>query len=199
MSQKRLLRIVVADDEPETLKFLEEAIVELGHELAGSATNGRQLVDLCKAAKPDLFVTDIRMPERDGIEASERIYPELQIPCILVSAYHDEGLIARAEADHVMAYLVKPIRVENLKTAIAIAMRRFAEINAVLKESADLKQALADRKVVERAKGIIMKRAGLDEESAFHRLQELASTEHKKLAEIAQMLVKMEEALRPGK
>jgi response regulator NasT len=195
---KQSLRIVIADDEPEMLIFLEEALKELGHEVVGSAADGRQLVEACRATRPDLMITDIKMPALDGIEASVALYPELGVPCILVSAYHDEGLIARAEANHVMAYLVKPIRCDNLKTAIAIAVRRHAEITAVMKEAADLKQALADRKVVERAKGVIMKHAGLDEEAAFRRLQDLASTEHKKLAEIAHLILTMEEALKPG-
>ena len=94
---------------------------------------------------------------------------------ILVSAYHDADLIARAMADHVMAYLVKPIKQADLATTIALAVRRFKEFTALQQQATDLRQALEDRKVIERAKGILMKRAGLDEADAFRRLQKLAS------------------------
>src|SRR5437899_6605963 len=100
---------------------------------------------------------------------------------ILVSAYHDAELIARAEADHIMGYLVKPIKQSDLEPVIALALRRFEQFEALRQETADLRQALEDRKVIERAKGILMKRAALDEQAAFRRLQRLASDKDLKL------------------
>jgi response regulator NasT len=114
-----------------------------------------------------------------------------------VSAYHDPGLIKRAESDHILAYLIKPIKQADLEPAISIAMRRFEQFQDLRKETADLRQALEDRKVIERAKGILMKKAGLDEQGAFRRLQKLASDRNRKLVEIAHMIVTADEALQP--
>jgi response regulator NasT len=106
-------------------------------------------------------------------------------------------LIQRAEADHVMAFLVKPIKQADLEPAIAIAMRRFEQFQALQKETADLRQALEDRKVIEKAKGVLMKKAGLDENEAFRRLQRLASDRNRKLVDVAQMILTAEEAFQP--
>jgi two-component system, response regulator PdtaR len=120
---------------------------------------------------------------------------------ILVSAFHDRGLIARAASDHIMAYLVKPIKQADLEPAIALARKRFEQFQALRQETADLKQALEDRKLVERAKGVLMQRAGLDEQSAFTRLQRLASDKNLRMAEIARTILLAEEAFvaAPGK
>jgi response regulator NasT len=114
-----------------------------------------------------------------------------------VSAYHDAELIARAEADHIMGYLVKPIKQADLQPAIALAMRRFEQFQALRQEASDLRQALEDRKVIERAKGILMKKANLDEQDAFRRMQKLASEKNRKLIEIAQIILTAEEAMHP--
>ena len=143
----------------------------LGHQVVSVAENGRELVEHCRQQRPDLVITDIKMPEMDGIEASQEICRERPVPIILVSAFQDGKLIERAEADSVLAYLVKPIGPDDLVPAIAIARRRFEELTGLRKESADLRQALTDRKVIEQAKGVLMKVAGLDEPTAFRRLQ----------------------------
>jgi AmiR/NasT family two-component response regulator len=191
------LRVVVADDEPDMRDYFQKALPRLGHQVIGAAQNGRELVELCRALRPDLVVTDIKMPELDGIDAAARIYQERPVPVILVSAYHDAGLIARAEADHILGYLVKPIKQADLGPVIALAMRRFEQFEALRREAADLRQALEDRKVIERAKGILMKRAGLDEQEGFRRLQKMASEKSRKLIEIAHMILIADEVLQP--
>ena len=195
MSQS--LRIVVADDEPDMRDYFQKALPRLGHQVVGVAQNGRELVEQCRALQPDLIVTDIKMPDMDGIDAATRIYQERPVPVILVSAYHDAGLIARAGADHILGYLVKPIKDADLEPAIVIALRRFEQFQALWREAADLRQALEDRKVIERAKGILMKRAGLDEREAFRRLQKTASEKSRKLIDIAHMILLAEEAVLP--
>jgi response regulator NasT len=191
------LRILVADDEPDMREYFQKGLPRLGHQVVGAAGNGRELVEQCRALHPDLVITDIKMPDMDGIDAATQIYKERPVPVILVSAYHDAGLIARAEADHILGYLVKPIKQSDLGPVIALAMRRFEQFEALRREAADLRQALEDRKVIERAKGILMKRAGLDEQEAFRCLQKTASEKSRKLIEIAQMVVTAEEVVRP--
>jgi two-component system, response regulator PdtaR len=191
----KALRIVVADDEPEMVKYLEETLAHLGHEVVGSARTGRQLITTCVETKPDMAITDIKMPDMDGIEAAHELCRSLSIPVVLVSAYHDPDLIERALADQVMAYLIKPIKQAELETTIALAVRRFKEFTALQQQATDLRQALEDRKIIERAKGILMKRAGLDEADAFRRLQKLSSDKNLKLVRIAEMIVTADEAM----
>ena len=191
------LRIAVADDEVEMRDFFEKVLPRFGHQVVSVAENGKQLVEHCREQKPDLVITDIKMPELDGIEASTQICQERPVPVILVSAYHDPTLIERAESDHVLAYLVKPIGLADLQPAISIAMRRFAELLALHKECKDLRQALSDRKVIEQAKGLLMKLASIDEKDAFRRLQELASEKNQKLIDAAQSILAVEKAVSP--
>jgi response regulator NasT len=190
----RPLRIAVADDEPDMQDYFRTILPGLGHEVVAVAADGRALVEACREQKPDLVITDIKMPDMDGIEAAARIYRDGPVPVILVSAYHDAEFIRRAEADHILAYLVKPIKQADLEPAISLAVRRFEQFQALSKEAADLKQALEDRKTIEKAKGVLMKKVGLDEADAFRRLQKLASDRNKKLIEIAQMILMAEEA-----
>ncbi|MGE3804559.1 MAG: ANTAR domain-containing response regulator [Gemmataceae bacterium] len=120
-------RIAVADDEPDMQAYYRKVLPRLGHRLVGVAANGQELVELCAATAPDLVISDIKMPDLDGIEAAIKIYAARPVPVILVSAYHDSELIERAAADHVMGYLVKPIKQADLPPAIALAMRRFEQ------------------------------------------------------------------------
>jgi response regulator NasT len=193
----RPLRIVVADDELDMRDYFRKILPLLGHEVVGVAQNGRELVELCTSTRPDLVITDIKMPDMDGIDAAAQIYRKAALPVILVSAHNDPEFIRRAELDHIMAYLVKPIKQADLEPAIGIAVHRFEQFQALRKETTDLKQALEDRKTIEKAKGIMMKKAGLDENDAFRRLQKLASDKNRKLIEIAQMILTAEEALEP--
>jgi response regulator NasT len=193
----RHLRIAVADDEHDMREYLQTILPCFGHSVVASAATGRELIEKCRETRPDLVITDIKMPDMDGIDAARQIYKDFPIPVILVSAYHDQDLVKRAEEDHVLAFLVKPIKQADLEPAIAIAARRFEQFQALRKEAADLRQALEDRKLIERAKGLLMKRAGLDEHEAFRRLQKLASERNLKLVEIANVILTAEEAFQP--
>lgn len=188
------LRIAIAEDEPELLIDLEETLIAFGHEVVVRAENGTELVERCREADPDLIITDIKMPDMDGLEAASQIRASRPTPIVIVSAYHDQEFIDRAMKEHVLAYLVKPLSDQSLKTSIDLAMHRFKEFQALQKQAADMQQALEDRKIVERAKGILMKRAGLCEADAFRRLQLLSSQKNKKMIALARTIVEAEQA-----
>ena len=189
----RSLRIAIAEDEALMRNYLQETLTLLGYQVLAPAANGRELVECCRQNHPDLVITDICMPDMDGLDAAEEIYGFEPVPIIIISAFHDPELIARAEKNHVLAYLVKPIKQEDLEPAITIARTRFQEFQAMRQETDNLRQALEDRKLIERAKGIIMKKAAIDEGEAFRRLQKIARDKNRKLVEIAHMILSVEE------
>jgi len=192
---KEALRVAVAEDEPELLEDLREMLIDLGHQVVATATNGQELVELCEATHPDLVIADIRMPIMDGLEAAEQIRHREPVPVVLVSAHSEPELVERALQNHVLSYLIKPIKGDQLKTAIALAMGRFREFKTLRREASDLRQALQDRKVIERAKGVLMKEADLDEAAAFRRLQKLASNKNQKMLQIAEAILLGQEAI----
>lgn len=194
----RSLRIAVADDEPDMREFYQSMLPLLGHQVVVTAATGAELVHQCRGKRVDLLVTDIRMPDMDGIEAAAAVCRDDPLPVILVSGYQDAQLLQRAQADYIMAYLVKPIEQADLAPAITVAMSRFEQFKTLRKEAADLRQALQDRKLIEKAKGIVMKVAGIDEQEAFRRLQKMASDRNRKLVEVAEMILLAEEAVRPA-
>jgi response regulator NasT len=185
----RALRIAVADDEADMRDYYRKILPRLGHTVVAAAETGEELIASCHELHPDLVITDIKMPGIDGIDAAIQIYQGMPTPVILVSAYNDARLIERAEVDHIMGYLVKPIKQADLEPAISLATRRFEQFEALRREASDLRQALEDRKVIERAKGILMKQTGLSEPDAFRRMQKLASAKNLKLIEVAQMIL----------
>lgn len=189
------MRIAIADDEKDMRDYYCKMLPRLGHEVVCACANGRELVEQCRIHRPELVITDIRMPLLDGIDAAKEIYRQFPVPVILVSAYHDHGLIERAENDHVLAFLGKPIKLADLEPAIALASRRFEQFEALRHEAEDLRQALADRTLLERAKGLLMKGTGIDEAEAFCQLLRLASEKNQKLVEIARSLIAANEPL----
>ena len=186
------LRIAIADDEPDVRQFFRELLPYLGHELVAEAADGRQLADRCRDVHPDLLITDVRMPVLDGISAAEEVNRLGPVPVILVTAHHDPDTLARAGADWVMAYLAKPAKPVDLEAAIQLAMLRFAHFQMLKREAEDLRQALEDRKVIERAKGAIMRRLGVGEDDAFRRLRTSASSRNLKLIEAARQVIAAE-------
>jgi AmiR/NasT family two-component response regulator len=191
------LRVAVADDELDMREFLDETLRRLGHDVVAVVENGQQLVEACRSERPDLVITDIRMPELDGLDAAQSIYNVRPVPIIVITAHHDREFVERAQERHVLAFLVKPIDENDLQPAIAIALRRFDEFQALRQENQTLAQALQDRKIIERAKGLLMQQAQLDEAAAFKRLQKLARDQRKKMAEVAQMIVTTIDAIAP--
>jgi response regulator NasT len=180
------LRIAVADDERDMRQFFQEVLTHLGHQVVAVAETGRELIERCRAAPPDLVITDIRMPDMDGIEAAVAVNREHPVPVIVVSAHSDAELLKRANTGGVMTYLIKPVKPVDLQAAITLAVARFEELRKASREAADLRQALEDRKLIERAKGIVTRRLRVDEAEAFRKLQKLASVRNRRLAEVSQ-------------
>jgi response regulator NasT len=173
--------------------FFEELLPPLGHDVVAVTETGRQLVEQCRSTRPDLVITDVKMPDMDGLAAASAVNQDTQVPVILITAYQDVDIMASAGAGHIMACLTKPVKPVDLQAAISLAVRRFEQFRQADQEAASLRQALEDRKVIERAKGIVDKRLQLDEEEAFRRLRRLASNGNRKVAEVAQGIIAAEE------
>jgi response regulator NasT len=186
-------RIAVADDERDMREYFQEMLPALGHQVVAVAETGRQLIEKCQTCKPDLVITDIRMPDMDGLDAAAQLNLNRNIPVVLVSAYHNAEYLDRACKNHIMAYLIKPVKAPDLQVSIALALCRFEEYQKAAQEAADLRQALEDRKAIERAKGIVMRRMGLDELEAFRRLRKQASDSNLKFVEVAHRVLHAEE------
>ena len=193
------LRILIAEDEFLVLMAIKSYVEMLGHEVVGVVTDGEKAVELALEQKPDLFITDINMPNLDGLDAISKIHETLFIPSIIVSGYHDEKLIARATKEGVLYYLLKPIDMEDLKIAIKISMANFNEIKNLQDELNSTKKILEDRKYIEKAKGIIMERMNLKEPEAMKRLQKMSRDHNKKLVVIAKELIEADSLFRTNK
>lgn len=185
----KALRIIIADDESLHSMSLREQLEKMGHRVVGEANDGKAALDLIHDLKPDLAILDIKMPEMDGIDAAKAVMTEQPIPVILLTAYSERNLAERAADAHVASYLIKPVSDQDLMPAIALATSRFNEFQTLNKEVSDLREALETRKLVERAKGILMRRLNLSEEEAFRRLQRRSQNENKKMSEIANAII----------
>jgi len=182
-------RILIADDEAIRLMSLRTQLLTLGMDVVGEATTGREAVELALKTQPDLAILDIKMPDGDGIEAARAITGARPIPIIVLTAYADQALVERAAAAGVFAYLVKPVGEEDLLPAILTARARFGEFRELRKEVATLSEALEARKLIERAKGILMDRLRISEAEAFRRMQVQSQRENKRLVEIARAII----------
>lgn len=182
-------RIAIADDEADRRGFLEEVLSRLGHQVVAAADSGGRLLEQCSAARPDLVVTDIKMPDVDGMEAAAALNRVKAVPVILVTVHPDVDFLARAGEGCFMAYLTKPIKPIDLQAAIALAMMRLAQLQKLAQEAASLPQAREDRTVVEGAKRVLMTRSRVDEQEAFLRLRKLAGAQNRKVMHMAGAVV----------
>ena len=183
------MRILVAEDETIIRLDLKETLERAGFEVCGEARDGEEAVELAREEKPDLAVLDVKMPRVDGIEAARRILAERPIPIVMLTAYGHDELVTRAVEAGVFAYLVKPFRESDLLPAIQTAKARYAELEALREEAESLAEALATRKVVERAKGLLMEQEGLSEQDAFTRLQRVSQTSGRPMKIVAEALI----------
>ncbi len=183
------LKILIAEDETIIRLDLRELLEGKGFEVVAEARDGLEAVELARTAQPDLAVLDVKMPRLDGIEAARRILEERPIPIVMLTAYGQDDLVARAVDAGVFGYLVKPFREQDLLPAVQTARARFAELEEVRGEAESLAEALAARKAIERAKGLLMERERLSEADAFARLRKASQISGKPLRVVAEALI----------
>jgi response regulator NasT len=183
------MRVLVGEDETLIRLDLTAMLESAGFDVCAQARDGMEAVELARSEQPDLAILDVKMPRLDGIESARRILDERPIPIVIVSAYTEQSLVDRAAEAGVFGYLSKPFREEDLLPAIATARARFGQLAAVRDQVETLAEALAARKVIERAKGILMAKDGLTEDAAFARLRKASQTSGRPLKVIAEAVV----------
>jgi two-component system, response regulator PdtaR len=183
------VRILVAEDETIIRLDLRDLLEQAGHEVCGEARDGVEAVELARELEPDLAVMDVKMPRLDGIDAARKILEERPIPIVMVTAYGQDEIVSRAVEAGVYGYLVKPFREQDLVPAIQTARARHDELQALRAEAESLTEALAARKAIERAKGVLMAKEGLTEQEAFERLRRASQLSGKPLKVVADALI----------
>ena len=183
------LRAVICEDEGMTILLLRQALTKAGYDVVGETDNGLKAVELVSQLKPDFIMMDINLPDLSGIEAVRRILAVRAIPVIMLSAYSDSQNVEEAIEAGACAYLVKPIVGDQLGPAIRTALARFETFASISKENEDLKESLETRKIVERAKGILMDRSKMLEAEAFKRLQKISRDRCQTLKQTAKEII----------
>jgi two-component system, response regulator PdtaR len=183
------VRVLVAEDETIIRLDLKGMLEAAGFDVCAEARDGEEAVRLARETEPDVVLLDVKMPRLDGIEAARQILDDRPLPIVMVTAYGEQELVSRAVEAGVFGYLVKPFRESDLLPAIETARARHAELVALREEAESLAEALAARKAIERAKGILMDREGLTEQEAFERLRKASQISGRPLKVVAEALV----------
>ncbi len=183
------MRVLIADDDPIIRLDLRHILETLGHEVVAEAEDGKQAVALAQENKPDVCVLDVKMPLVDGIDAASQIADEGVAPAVLLTAYSDQELIDRAKDAGVFGYLVKPFKPSDLSPAIEVARARFEQNIQLKKELESVQDRLEARKLIEKAKGILMNTQGLEEAEAYRRIQTQAMNARKSMKEVAEAII----------
>jgi len=183
------MKILVAEDETIIRLDLRDLLVRSGFDVVAEARDGEEAIALAREHEPDLAILDVKMPRLDGIEAARRILDERPIPIVMLTAYGQDELVSRAVEAGVFGYLVKPFREADLLPAIRTARARHEELTAIRDQAESLAEALAARKSIERAKGLLMEREGLSEQEAFARLRKASQVSGRPLRVIAEAVV----------
>jgi AmiR/NasT family two-component response regulator len=184
-----MARVLIAEDETIIRLDLRALLERAGFDVCAEARDGEEAVELARSEQPDVALLDVKMPRLDGIEAARRILDERPIPIVMVTAYGEQELVARAIEAGVFGYLVKPFRETDLLPAIATARARHEELKELREEAESLAEALAARKAIERAKGLLMEREGLSEKDAFARLRKASQISGRPLRVVAEALI----------
>jgi response regulator NasT len=180
------VKILIADDESIIRMDLRETLEAAGHEIAGEAANGREAVSLAETLQPDVVLLDVKMPKMNGLAAARKIR---NAPVVILTAYKDAKTIARATKSGAYTFLVKPFKEPELLAALELAQARFEERRALESELADSRGKLEARKVIDRAKGLLMDRHGLKEGEAFRVIQKRSMDTRRSLVEVAKEII----------
>jgi response regulator NasT len=182
-------RVIIADDESIIRMDVREMLTNLGYLVVGEVGDGRSAVNLARELKPDIVVMDIKMPDMDGIEAAKVLTEEKIAPVLLLTAYSQRDLVERAKDAGVAGYIVKPFQESDLAPAIEVALARFREFRALEDEVENLQEALETRKLVDRAKGILMDTQDLREAEAFRKIQKMSMNTRKPMKQVAEAII----------
>src|SRR5947209_736643 len=184
------LRIVVVEDDNTVREFIKDVLVnQLHHQVIGEAATGTDMVRTVLALEPDVVVFDIHLPHLDGLQALAQIYQQRIVAAVAITADRDQDLVRRALEEHVLAYLLKPVEAYQLGPALQVAWARFEDLRKLTTENASLQQSLQNRKIIERAKGVLMKRHRWSEADAFRRLQRAAMNRRTSMVDLAQTVL----------
>lgn len=181
--------IAIIDDDASERLVLKGLAEERGLNVMAEGTNGAEAIRICETSSPDLIIMDVKMPVKDGIEAAIEISRRFPVPVVLLTARDDEETIKRAAEAGVMAYLMKPLRQEELIPTIELAISRFKEFEMLRRENRDLKNTLQARKVIEKAKGLLMEREKITEGEAFSRIRKISMDKRKSMTDIAEVII----------
>lgn len=183
------MRVLIADDDPIIRLDLKQMLENLDYSVVAEAGDGKQAVDLAREVRPDICILDVKMPVMDGIDAVTQISEEGIAPAILLTAYSDRELVDRAKAAGVFAYLVKPFKPSDLPPAIEVARSRYEQNLEISKELQDVQERLETRKLVDRAKGILMEANQISEAEAYRRIQLQSMNMRKSMKEVAEAII----------
>lgn len=184
------LRVLVVDDESLIRMDIVEMLEDVGHEVVAEGENGEQAIELAREYSPDIVIMDVKMPVMDGISAAKVIGDEEIAPVLLLTAFSQNDIVDKANDAGVIAYLVKPIREEQLLPAMSVAVQRFKDLKKLNLELEKLQDSLETRKLLDRAKGILMTAHGLNEQEAYRRMQQYSMSKRISLKELAEMIIK---------
>lgn len=188
------LKVVLVEDDPTVRQYLRETLEKHSdYTVVGEASTGTEMVRTVLEMEPDLIVFDIHLPHQDGLAALRQIYQERIVAAVAITADRDQELVRRALEEHVLAYLVKPVEPHQLVPALQIAWGRFQELRSLTTENASLRQTLENRKIIEKAKGVLMKKHRWSEAEAFRRIQKAAMNQRLQMVEVARSVLSGQE------
>ncbi len=185
----KALNILIVDDEAIIRLDLKELLTDAGHNVVGEAENGEVALLKARELKPDLILMDVKMPVMDGLAAAKLINEEQIAPVVLLTAYSQEDIVAKAAESGVFGYIVKPVREEQIFPAIEIAMSKFGEAKMLEDEIGNLKESLETRKLLDRAKGVLMTAHGMNEQEAYRRMQQYSMNRRLSIKEVAEAII----------
>ena len=196
MERDKSLRILIVEDETVIRTSFAMMVEDMGHQVVGEAANGVQALEMVDACSPELILLDVNLPEINGLKVLETIQANYDIPCIIITGYYSHEFLDRAKKAGAFGYLIKPIEERQLQAGIEVTWQRYLEYQNSVAEQKRLRVALEERKIIERAKGVLMRCKGLSEEEAMRALQKMSRDNNQKIAKVARLIINADKILR---